>query len=125
MENVYNDMYSPVRAIVHQHTDKMAQHLNLYSNPDTRFEVTTWSGRCRLTPLALAVEVPGYNFRSVVTVLVQNAHIGPSAPYMHLLVRWGPYNAETCRNEVQKESDSCWCGRLFCRAGRAPLADRV
>ena len=107
-----------VRAIVRQSGDGMLHHLDIYRNPETRFEVTTWSGQCVLTPLALAVEEPGLIFETVLDVLVRGAHIDPSAPYViidlsqglcirtnaltHLLARWDSSKYEKCREGVLK-----------------------
>ena len=101
---IYDDDRPPIHAIVHEREDEMLNYLAIYIDPDTRFEVTTGSGRCILTPLALAVEVPGDLFQIVVAVLVNHAHIDPSAPYViddmkrgvrirtnaltHLIARW-------------------------------------
>ena len=115
-ESIYYDERPTIRAIVREKVDVMLKYLHTYSDPTVRFDVTTWSGRCTLTPLALAIEVPGYTFQTVLNVLVQNAHIDPNASYViddlhqgvrihtnaltHLLARWDPKKTEICRETV-------------------------
>ena len=66
------DPRPPIRAIVIENKDAMLDYLNIYRDPDTRFHVRTWSGECRLTPLALAVEIARVDFENVLSVLVYN-----------------------------------------------------
>ena len=117
-ESIYYDERPTIRAIVREKVDVMLQYLHTYSDPTVRFDVTTWSGRCTLTPLALAIEVPGYNFGTVLDVLVQGAHIDPNASYViedfhrgvrihtnaltHLLARWNRWTYEIIREGVMK-----------------------
>ena len=60
---IYDDPFASIRAIASQSEGEMLKHLDIYHDPNTRFQVSTWSGlsgECSLIPLALAVEVSGY-----------------------------------------------------------------
>ena len=99
-----------VRAIALEDIDEMRKMLHVYSDPTTRFKVTTWNGYCTLPPLGLALEEPG---RNVLHVLVQEAGLNPSAPYeiqdytqgvcirtnalTHMLARWNYWKSEEIR----------------------------
>ena len=52
-----------IRAIVMQNEAAMLEQLDIYRNPDTLFHVRTWSGECKLIPLALAVQRPSLSLR--------------------------------------------------------------
>ena len=107
--------YEPAaRAIIQQDTRAMGNWLHAYRNPNTNFNVETWSGRCILPPLALAMEEPGYHFQYVLRVLVEDAGVRLSDPYeiedqftrirtnalTHLLVRWNVQKSRECRDRV-------------------------
>jgi len=105
-----------VRAIAEQCSLEANKHLHIYSNPNTTFDVQTWRGECTLTPLGLAMEVPGYSFHVMMNVLVEKAGLDPNAPYeildhkrhirirtnplTHLLALWNPACPESIRNQV-------------------------
>ena len=94
----------------------MREHLDIYRKPNTRFHVLTWSGRCMLTPLALAVEIESFDFAKVLSVLVNNADIKPNEAYViddlrtglrirtnaltYLIARWGKTESEKTRIKV-------------------------
>ena len=74
-----------IRAMVYQDEDAMLVHLDIYSNPNTRFQVSchvrTWGWECKLTLLA-AVEIAAWDFPTILFVLVKNAGINPNEPYV-------------------------------------------
>ena len=94
----------------------MLQCLGVYRDPSTAFEVQTWSGRCTLTPLGLAIELSGYDMQHVLKALVVDAGLDPNAAYeivdhelqiriltnplTHLLARWSPWRAMGIRHHV-------------------------
>ena len=57
-----DDPRAPIHAIVNKSGAAMRDHLGIYHNLNTRFEVRTWSWECKLIPLALAVEITTLNF---------------------------------------------------------------
>ena len=109
-------MDNAVQAILRENIRDMLENLHIYRNPSTRFQMNTWSGRCTLTPLALAMEYPQYHFQLVLNALVQEAGINPSEPYeildhkkgirirtnalTHMLARWNPEKNDVCREGV-------------------------
>jgi len=111
--SVYTDPRLPVRAIVQHDIEAMRQCLHVYRDPNTTFEVKSWSGPCILTPLGLAVEVCGYQFEHVLNFLVVNAGQNPNTAYeivdtgkqvcirttplTHLLARWNFWTHEEIR----------------------------
>jgi hypothetical protein len=116
---IYDDPDPAVRALVLQNIHAMTTRdelVKVYQDPTTRFDVVTWSGRCRLPPLALAIEVPGYHFQRVLDALMECRELDLRAPYViedlasgtrirtnaltHLLARWDPSKTEGCRHTV-------------------------
>ena len=110
------DLQASRLAIETSNRDKMLQHLDIYQNPNTRFRVNTWNGECSLTPLAFAMEVPSYDIDTVLSVLVNEAHINLNEPYeiedfakglcihtnalTHVLARWNREKTPMCRTVV-------------------------
>ena len=76
----------PIRAMVTsmvlEDEAAMREHLDIYRDPDTRFNVVSEGGRCVLTPLALAVEIADFDSAKVLSVLVNGAGINPNEPYV-------------------------------------------
>ena len=109
-------MEEALRAIPEQNAMEMQMRVNVYRNPNTRFDVETWNGPCTLPPLALAVEASGLKFENVLRVLVEGAGIDPSDPYeiedhaqgvrirtnalTHMLARWDFWKPLPCRHRV-------------------------
>lgn len=114
---VYYDRTPAVRAIVCENEDLMLECVHSYLPENgVSFTVETWSGRCSLPPLGLAVEVPGAYFHRVLDILVKEAGVNPSEPYVirdfargveirtnaltHMLARWNPRAYNTYRGNV-------------------------
>jgi hypothetical protein len=115
-EAVYSDERLAVRAIARQEIDHMRACIGVYRDTPAFTDVETWSCRCTMPPLALAIEVPGYRFHNVLNVLVQEVGVDLSAPYeiidqvrnvrirttalTHVLARWDHQKTECCRDGV-------------------------
>jgi hypothetical protein len=106
----------PETAIIRGDHEQMLRHLTLYRDPSTRFTVTTPHGRCTLTPLGLAMEMPSGRFRAVLDALARVGGTDPNAPYeivdhtrgivirtnalTHILARWFRENDPFLRQEL-------------------------
>ena len=113
---VKEDPLPPIRAIVMEREDAMLKQLDNYRNPNTRFHVKTWSWECVLPPLALVVEIAFFDFAKVLFVLLNDAGLNPSQPYViddltrglhirtnaltHLLARWDQARTDLCQTHV-------------------------